>query len=160
MFINFSVGHVVAYYDYQQCTIRHVQCPMRIPESATKRCSHCKNYRVNVLHSGLGRLLKQGETQQESRCTADSHVNYHYLITPEKVERMHKLHSAVRVSKRKISGLQEQLDRAIQKDGLVSILNKHNRNLASETFSSIFWQQQLKAASTKDKRGMRWYRHD
>ena len=105
------------------------------------------------------RLLKQGEIQQEARCTADSHVNYRYLTTPEKVERMHKLHSAVRVSKHKISDLQEWLDRAIRKDGvrlnectsneLVSILNKHNQNPASETFSSIFWQQQLKAASTK-----------
>ena len=140
---------------------------MRIPESSTKRCSHCKSYRVNVLHSGLSRLLKLGDTQQKARCTADSHVNYRYLSTPEKVERMHKLHSAVRVSKRKISDLQERLDRAIQKDGvrldectsngLVSILNKHDQNPSSETFSSIFWQQQLIAASTKDKRGMRWH---
>ena len=77
---------------------------------------------------------------------------------------MHKLHSAVRVSK--ISDLQERLDRANHKDGvrldectsngLVSILNKHSQSPASETFSSIFWQQQLRAASTKDKRGMRW----
>lgn len=80
---------------------------------------------------------------------------------------MHKLHSAVRVSKREISDLQEWLDRAIQKDGvrlvectsngLVSILNKHSQSPASVTFSSIFWQQQLRAASTKDKRGMRWH---
>ena len=72
-------------------------------------------------------------------------------------------YSVVRVSKRKISDLQEKLDRAIHKDGvrldectsngLVSILNKHNENSVSETFSSIFWQQQL----IKDKRGMRWH---
>lgn len=68
---------------------------MRIPESAKKRCSHCKSYRVNVLHSGLSRLLKQGETQQEARSTTDSHVKHRYLSTPEKVERMHKLHSAL-----------------------------------------------------------------
>lgn len=107
----------MAYYDYQQCTIRHVQCPMRIPESATKRCSHCKSYWVNVLHSGLSRLLKQRETQQEARCSADSHVNYRYLNTPAKVERMHKLHSVVRVSKHKISdlhnGLTEQFRRMV-----------------------------------------------
>ena len=71
------------------------------------------------------------------------------------------------MSKRKIPDLQERLDRAIQKDGvrldectsngLTSILNKHNQYLSSETFSSIFWQQQLKAASIKDKCGMRWH---
>ena len=143
------------------------QCPMRIPESVTKRYSHCRSYRIKVLHSGLGRLLKQGEIQQEARCTIDSHVNYRYINTPEKVERMHKLHGAVRVSKRKISDLQKQLDRAIKKDGvrldectsngLMSILKKHKQNSASETFSSIFWQQQLKAASTKDKHGIRWH---
>lgn len=42
-------------------------------------------------------------------------------------------------------------------NGLVSILNKHSQSPASEIFSSIFWQQQLRAASTKDKRGMRWH---
>ena len=150
-YMEFNVGHVVAYYDYQQSTIQHVKCPMGIPESSTKRCSHCKAYRVNVLHSGLSRLRKLGETQQRARCTTDSHVNYRYLSTPEKVERMHKLHSVVRVSKRKISDLQEKLDRAIHKDGvrldectsngLVSILNNHNENSIRETCSSIFWQQ-------------------
>ena len=68
---------------------------MRIAESSTKRCNHCKAYRVNVLHSGLSRLLKLGETQQRARCTADSHVNYRYLSTPEKVEKMHRLQSVV-----------------------------------------------------------------
>ena len=28
-YMEFNVGHVVAYYDYQQSTIRHVKCPMR-----------------------------------------------------------------------------------------------------------------------------------
>ena len=66
---------------------------------------------------------------------------------------MHKLHSAVRVSKQK-DGV--RLDECTS-NGLVSILNKHSQSPASKTFSSIFWQQQLRAASTKDKRGMRWH---
>ena len=157
---------MVAYYDYQQRTIRHVQCPVKIPKIGnTKRCTCCKSHRDNVLHSSLSRLLKQGDKQQQARCSIDSHVNYRYLTTPEKVDRMHRLHNAVRVSKRKISDLQGQLDKAIKIDGvrldectsngLLSVLNNHQQT--SETFSTIFWQQQLKAASIKDKRGMRWH---
>jgi len=81
---------------------------------------------------------------------------------------MHSLHSAVRLSKHKISDLQRKLDRIIQVDGvkldetthngLLSIL-KDNQKIceSNESFSNIFWQQQLKAASVKDKRGMRWH---
>lgn len=156
---------MVAYYDYQQRTIRHVQCPVKIPKIRnTKRCTCCKNHCDNVLHSSLSRLLKQGDKQQ-ARYNIDSHVNYRYLTTPEKVDRMHRLHNAVRVSKHKISDLQGQLDKAIKIDGmrldertsngLLSVLNNHQQT--SETFSTIFWQQQLKAASIKDKRGMKWH---
>ena len=63
------VGQVIAYYDYQKSTIRHVQCPLQIPQvGPTKRCTYCKNHCDKVLRSGLSRLLKQQqEGQHENR---------------------------------------------------------------------------------------------
>ena len=123
----------MAYYDYQQRTIRHVQCPMKISEtSATKRCTYCKNYRDSVLRSILSRLLKQQDEQQVDRCSISSSVNYPYLSTPEKIERMHNLHNALRLSKRKISDLQKDdwIENCVKLDeptsnGLLSILQNH-----------------------------------
>ena len=75
------------------------------------------------------------------------------------------MHNIVWLSKRKISDLQGQLNRLIQLDGvkvdqlthkdLLSILKNHQQKTtdSGETFSSIFWQQQLKAASVEDPKG-------
>jgi len=71
-------------------------------------------------------------------------------------------------SQRKVHNLEKQQQRLIQIDGvnvdeathtgLLSILeNFQEESKDSDTFESIFWQQQLKAASLKDKRGMRWH---
>ena len=71
------VGQVIAYYDYQKSTIRHVQCPLQIPEvGPTKRCTYCKNHRDKVLRSSLSRHLKQQqEGQHENRSDISSHTN-------------------------------------------------------------------------------------
>ena len=160
----------MAYYDYQKCTIRHIQCPLKIScTSVSKRCELCRTFRDNFLRKRLGRLLNQQEGQLETRCDIYSHTNYRYLTTPEKVQRMHNMHKYVRLSKRRISDLQEQLDRLIQLNGvkvdqlthkgLLSILKTHQQKMtdSGETFSSIFWQQQLKAASVEGPKGMRWH---
>ena len=130
--------------------------------------TYCKSHRDKVLRSGLSRLLNQQQEGQENRSEISSHTNYRYLTTPEKIQRMYSLRNAVRLSKRKISDLQCRLDRLIKvdgiklddqtHDGLLSIM-KRNQNIStsSETFSDIFWQQQLKAASVKGKSGMRWH---
>lgn len=80
---------------------------------------------------------------------------------------MHNMHNSVRLSQRKIADLQGQLARLIQVDGvkvdeathkgLLSILMNHQQNSTdpATTFSYVFWQQQLKASSVNDKRGMR-----
>ena len=79
------------------------------------------------------------------------------------------MHDSMRLSKRKISTLQGRLDRLIEVDGvkvdgtthegLLSILRGHQQTAAAsaDTFSSIFWQQQLKATSVKGRNGMRWH---
>ena len=74
---------MVAYYDQECLTIRHVDCQKKLPASWNKkRCCFCKKYRDNVLSS-----LSQWHKQQEQGCCsteASSHVNFRYLATPEK----------------------------------------------------------------------------
>lgn len=163
------LGQTVAYYDYKHSTIRHINCILTEVDSS-KRCINCKSYRDNVLRTSLSRYLKKqaDPLSTSSRSDIDSHTNYRFLNTPEKIERMHKLHTALRLSKRKISELQGKLDRIIQVDGvrlddstsegLLSILRDQRiSSSSSETFSGIFWQQQLKAASLTNNKGMRWH---
>ena len=81
------------------------------------------------------------------------------------------MQDSIRLSKRKICDLQKHLDRLIQVNGvkvdeathkgLASILMNHQHQQkqqnSPDSFTSIFWQQQLKAASLKNQRGMRWH---
>lgn len=159
---------MVAYYDQRCCTVRHVKCLWKLPESSSgSRCQYCKQYR-SVLRSGLNRLLKQDQQRTQS-CDPSSHTNYRYLSTPEKIERMKNLHEVVRSKERLIQTLRKKIDHVIQEEGievdeamhndLVTIMKKHGQsddNL-SDNFKDIFWQQQLRAASLKDTRSMRWH---
>ena len=75
---------------------------------------------------------------------------------------MHSLRNAVRLSRRKIRDLQYRLDRLIEVNGVKLDEQTHDgynekKPTSNETFSGIFWQQQLKAASVKGKSGMRWH---
>ena len=164
--------HTGKCYDVQNLTIRHVKCTWKIPVSdAQTKCQTCKTYRDNVLRSGLSRQLKQKEDEERSSkvCAVDSHVNYRYLTTPEKLLRMCNLHTMVRLHQKKIYQLHSQLEKIIQSHGvsvddnlngdLMAVAQKHQPNTTAgdETFSSIFWKQQVKASSVKSSKGMRWH---
>lgn len=172
MFFSHTGKNVVAYYDAKNLTIRHVKCIWKIPISdARTKCQACKTYRDNVLRSGLSRLLKQKEDEERSSkvCAVNSHVNYRYLTTPEKLLRMRNLHTMVRLHQKKINQLQSQLEKVIKSHGvsvddglngdLMAVAQKHQPNTTAdeETFSSIFWKQQVKASSVKSPKGMRWH---
>ena len=96
----------------------------------------------------------------------DSHVNLRYLNPAEKDERIRNLHTQVVKDRKKINQLQSQLEKIIQMDG-VSVDDAMSKDLVNimqcsedgseETFSSIFWKQQLKAAKAQSSRGIRWH---
>ena len=89
-------GRVMAYYDYQNRVIRHVQCLLKLPHiSVSKQCDYCRTFRDNFLRKHLGRLLNQQESQFEVRCDIHSHANYRYLTTLEKIQRMNNIHNFV-----------------------------------------------------------------
>lgn len=148
-----------------------MQCLWKIPLSgATKRCSFCQTYHDNVLRSGLSKLLKQQEGGEfAKRCEIDSHVNYHYLNMPEKIERMRNLHAQVRMDRRKIHQMQSQLDKLIQTDGVkvndamnkdllnVMLSCQDKTNFSDETFSTVFWAAAAEGSEGTIIKGIRWH---
>ena len=88
-------------------------------------------------------------------------MNFWYLDTPEKLERMRNLSKLVRVKDKQVVDLKKldiivegsivRVDDAMHND-LLRIMKSNNVNTSDdpdETFSSIFWKQQLQAAQLK-----------
>ena len=139
-----------------------------MPEAnSSSRCSVCTIYRENVLRSALNRLLKQSD--ENSVTETNSHVNFCFLTTPEKMDRLQNLSKLVRCKEKQIQDLRKRLSKVttccgvkvgeeVHKD-LVSIMDLHEEQHSTdnENFASIFWNQQLKAATLKDTRQMRWH---
>ena len=84
---------------------------------------------------------------------------------------MKNLHELVRSKEQQIQSLRKKVDDMIQEEGvevdrtmhndLLTIMNKHGSSSSEDSsdnkFREIFWQQQLKAASLKNSRSMRWH---
>ena len=85
-------------------TIRHRTCSILIEDG--ERCSSCKQHRKS-LHAMASRLIKV--QSNECRTTPDSHVNYRYLTSSEKNERLSHLHQVNKASKRRIAILEKKL---------------------------------------------------
>lgn len=100
-----------------------------------------------------------------------SHVNYRYLPTPEKDQRLREFHSQHRNTTKRLKRLQHKLAVAIEEKGisidksmhgdLTQIMNECADKVAAQhqvgSLARVFWEQQLKAASCKDQRQMRWH---
>ena len=100
-------------------------------------------------------------------CTASSHVNFRYLNTPEKLLRMKNLAQVVHAKGKVIADLRKKVNSLMKADSvivdssthsdLLSIMNAQKDIGTEDTFSSVFWQQQLQAARLSKKNGMRWH---
>ena len=100
-----------------------------------------------------------------------SHVNYRYLSTPEKDQRLRGLHTQYRCSAKKAKRLEEKIKAMIEDNGevvdeemnsdLKQIMHDCSEKVTNEhpegSLPRVFWEQQLKAASCADKRQMRWH---
>ena len=114
--IKYHLGKVVAYYDYQKSTIRHINCSMQTSElSPSHRCEQCRAFRDNYLRRSLNRLLKsQEEGTVEARCDIHSHTTFKNLTTPQKAQRYKNVCDSYRQSQRKVNDLEKRLLRLIQ----------------------------------------------
>lgn len=150
-------------------TIRHVSCRVLLSSGEEVRCGQCTQYR-KVLHAMLFREHNHSDTSV-SRTDADSHVNYRYLKTPEKIERLQALHHQNRLCLKRLSRLQSKLHEVIEQqsvvvdepvaDDLSQIMEEEEVQVQSlfpeGSFQQVFWQQQKQAVQQKDKRGIRWH---
>ncbi len=147
-------------------TIRHADCEVLTEK---ERCQHCVKHRKS-LHALLT-LSKQDTSTSVSKTDPSSHANYAGLNTPEKVERLHNLHSLYRNTKQKLTRLRARITLATEKSGVevdeelhgdLKVIMKENATAichshSEDSFQRLFWEEQLKAASLRDARSMRWH---
>lgn len=163
-YINFVGTQVVAYYEQQTPTIRHVKCQRHLPpDERSQRCHQCKKYRY-VLHSMLARFKVPLQT---SRCLPSSHTNIRHLRPLEKDEKIRQLKAAYSQQAKKVKRLELSLSKLNATDGilvdnatnkdLLTILNHNTDSTENSRFQTIFWEQQLKAKTCKESQGVRWH---
>lgn len=158
------IGAVIATVDGS--TIRHIKCDYLISQGGGKRCDVCKHYRKT-----LTSMLARKENSTTDRTAPNSHVNYRYLSSPEKVKRIQRLHTLQRQTKLQLERMKARISQSIEENGievddevhdhLVSIAQENAENVLAtcpeDSFRRIFWEQQRKAASLKNSKSMKWH---
>ena len=149
-------------------TIRTTNCDVIVKPERDPRCPSCSEHR-KTLNSMLFRIRKSEESSN-NKGSPTNHTNYKYLNTPDKVERMKRLHHSVRMGRKQYDRLKLRLADAIAHRGVIvddelqSDLTQIMQDNAAKikntyppnSFAQIFLDHQLKATSLKDDRSMRW----
>ena len=149
-------------------TIRHSKCEFLLcAEARYNRCLQCSKYR-----SSLYTLSMRLSLLTDDRLEPDSHTPYTSLTSIEKDQRMKNLQGSLRESQKQLQCMKEKLDMALEERGICeesidddmhTIMMEENEGILKEfpkgSFAHLFWQQQLEAATRKEKKskqGMRW----
>ena len=134
------------------------------------RCAACKKYR-NSLRSIYHRWSKQKSLSPSHRESTKSKTNIRWLNTPQKAKRYSKLRSRFDVKLKEVERLKEKINKmtdgnhVILSSGLESdfcdltkeMSKKIAKDYPADSFKRLFWEQQLKAISAKNKRQVRWH---
>ena len=127
----------------------------------------CTNNRKG-LHALLSR---QDRVIGMDRTAPDSHVNYRFLPSPEKINRLQRIHTLQRSTKLQVVRLQNRLAQVIEVNGILAHEDTHRdlqeimkestshvtNAFLDNSFEKLFWEQQQKALQSKDGRQMRWH---
>ena len=170
--IHFSLTHVgsnvVAVVDSKRTgrpSVYHVMCEVLVASTRqSRRCSSCSRHRNNLRATVL-------RSTKDDRTHPSSHTNYVALSTPEKAERLHRLHQEAKIARQKLDRLRDKirLDAATASPNVDTELDGDLRLTITEndkdvmerypegSFQGVFWDQQKKAASLKDSRSMKWH---
>lgn len=157
----------MAFYDCKRRTIQSEDCQLLIPQSGGTRCGPCEEYR-QVLNRLLYRTSHEGKDNDKT--STHSHTNYRYLSTPEKVSRMKRMYSQIRITQQQIHRLNARIDKLVEMRGteVDDELGQHLTNITEEksdviaqthpdgSFAKCFWEQQRKALALKKMSSMRW----
>ena len=150
-----------------QCpTIRHACCAVLLSPSDGVRCTHCESHRHTLRSLACRRVRSTVDKSDTS-----SHVNYRFLSTPEKEQRLRQMHSELRLISAKKERLEAKLRRMIQHESVCVDSDTHTdlqaivrandsdilRRYPHDSFQYLFWKQQQEAGQVKDSRCMRWH---
>ena len=145
-------------------TVRNVNCELLVHG---QKCEVCKRYRP-TLRSMYNR---QSKRDSEGLSSDSSHANYRYLNTPEKLLRIKNLKSRADTAEQEAQKVLARLEKIVQTHGetvdralhdeFKTIMEENNDGICDAfpagSFRRLFWEQQLKAATSKDPRSMRWH---
>ena len=102
--------------------------------------------------------------QAADKTAPDSHVNYRFLSTPEKTDRLQRMHSELRANHLMKERLKAKLERVVAEEGITVDRETHADICAimtsaesqvmeqypEDSFQYLFWKQQKEAARLKN----------
>ena len=100
-------------------------------------------------------LSRQQNLCSSNKTAPSSHVNYRYLTTSEKDDRLERLHNLQRQTKRQVDRLSAKIAENIEHNGVIveegihndltEIVNEHNSKVQAmfpdNSFQKLFWMQ-------------------
>ena len=148
-------------------TVRYSDCQMLV---SSGKCSSCVTYR-NSLRKIYHRWVKQKSLSPSQRESATSRTNFSLLNTPEKQKRYSNVCSQFRTQEKQLERLQEKISTLIKGNGVILSQEKHDdfktimmnmteevqSNYPTDSFRRVFWEQQLAALKSTDRRQIRWH---
>ena len=149
-----------------QPTTRHRECVLLLTKDDPTQCQQCVFY-----HETLRIMaFRHNQEQIQSKFVPSSHVNYRYLTSPQKKERLRRLHDHSRSLQKKLVRHQEHIAALAAKEGvhldiemtddLHLITEEENsfvvKSYLENSFQRIFWIQQ-REASCRSSQGMHWH---
>ena len=155
----------MAFLDTFHSTIRHSECEVLLSpgEDGIHCCSRCKAYRCN-----LRALVSRHQKHASDTSSTDpgSHAPFSHLSSPQKCTR----YQTSMLYEYLVTILKKKLDDVIEESGLTVSTSLHDdlvqimkdnaevicTNHPPGTFGRVFWEAQMKAASVKDAKQMRW----
>ena len=144
-------------------TVRTSKCELLC---TSIKCASCKAYRTNlrVIHN---RWSKQSESLS---IDTTSHINHRYLNTPQMKAKIDALRNRAHTAEEEVKRLEEkvhtlsahgdEVDTDLEVD-LIHIMNENTDDIRKRygkgTFARLLWDEQLKAATAKNPRQIRWH---
>lgn len=146
-------------------SIFHINCEAILDSrSKSGRCSACTKHRKSLSTMASGKL-------SDDWTHPSSHTTYSSLSTPERDERLHRMHHENVRLKSQIAQLREKINFALNensvsvdsefdegmRDMVANCRDEVKRTYPEGSFQKLFWEEQEKAMSFKDSRSMRWH---
>ena len=158
----------MAYLDKKYSNVRCSDCELLVPpeQGGALQCARCQVYQATL--QALMSQFNRRRPREDDRTDPSSHTPFQHLSTLEKVRRYQREHDLRRSCQRHIAGLQENLERAIAKRGLMAeeslhddlcqIMKQSARDVAQShppgSFAHIFWENQQRPSSVTDVRNV------